>query len=104
MTQSTNIPRSTRQNSTQEPAAEVEIYTSPHCGYCQHAKDLLDRKGVVYTEYGVLTDPSHRTRMLARSNGRTSVPQIFVNGVHIGGSDDLQALEQIGKLDAILGL
>ncbi len=81
--------------------AKIEIYTSPFCGYCARAKSLLDSKGAEYEETDVMMDDKKRTEMRSRTN-RTSVPQIFINGQHIGGSDDLAALEQAGKLDALL--
>ena len=82
--------------------AKVEIYTSPLCGYCARAKALLDRKGVAYVEYDVLADGKRRAEMLARAEGRQSVPQIFIDGAGIGGSDDLHVLERKGQLDALL--
>ena len=81
--------------------AKIEIYTSPFCGYCARAKALLDSKGASYDEMDVMMDDSKRTEMRERSR-RTTVPQIFINGAHIGGSDDLAALESQGKLDALL--
>lgn len=81
--------------------AKIEIYTTPFCGYCARAKSLLDQKGAEYEETDVMMDDKKRTEMRARAN-RTTVPQIFINGQHIGGSDDLSALEQAGKLDALL--
>ena len=83
-------------------AAEVEIYSSMLCGFCYRAKKLLDMKGVAYREIDVMLHPMRRREMRERSGGRTSVPQIFIDGVHIGGSDDLLALESQGKLDALL--
>lgn len=80
----------------------VEIYTTPTCGYCAMAKRLLQRKGVIYKEIDVGADPSRRAAMVQRANGRRTVPQIFIGPVHVGGSDDLHALEQAGKLDALL--
>lgn len=80
----------------------VEIYTTPTCGYCAMAKRLLQRKGVSYREIDVSADPSLRAAMVQRANGRRTVPQIFVGPVHVGGSDDLHALEHAGKLDALL--
>jgi glutaredoxin 3 len=80
----------------------VEIYTSPWCGYCHAAKALLKRKGVAYTEIDVSQDPERRREMLARANGSWTVPQIFVGETHVGGSDDLHALERAGKLDPLL--
>jgi glutaredoxin 3 len=81
--------------------AKIEIYTTPFCGYCARAKSLLDSKGAEYEETDVMMDDKKRTEMRARAN-RTTVPQIFINGQHIGGSDDLASLEQAGKLDALL--
>ena len=81
--------------------AKIEIYTSPWCGYCARAKGLLDQKGASYDEMDVMEDAAKRAEMRQRSN-RTTVPQIFINGEHIGGSDELAALEQAGKLDALL--
>ena len=81
--------------------AKIEIYTTPFCGYCARAKSLLDSKGAEYDETDVMMDDKKRTEMRARAN-RTTVPQIFINGQHVGGSDDLAALERAGKLDALL--
>ena len=80
----------------------VEIYTTPFCGYCAMAKRLLDRKGVAYREIDVSADPSLRTAMVQRANGRRTVPQIFIGATHVGGSDDLHALDHAGKLDPLL--
>ncbi len=80
----------------------IEIYTSPSCGYCHAAKRLLATKGAAYVEIDVLRNPERRPEMLARANGRTSVPQIFIGGTHVGGCDDLYALDRAGKLDALL--
>jgi glutaredoxin 3 len=84
--------------------ARVEIYSTMFCGYCARAKGLFDRKGVPYENIDVIEDPGKRDEMLARSGGRQSVPQIFIDGEHIGGADDLLALERAGKLDAKLGV
>lgn len=81
--------------------AKIEIYTSPFCGYCARAKALLDSKGAAYDEMDVMMDDKKRAEMRDRSK-RTTVPQIFINGQHIGGSDELAALEGQGKLDALL--
>lgn len=81
--------------------AKIEIYTSPWCGYCARAKALLDKKGATYEEMDVIDDEKKRAEMRSRSN-RTTVPQIFINGQHIGGSDELAALESAGKLDPLL--
>ncbi|MGF1458973.1 MAG: glutaredoxin 3 [Leptolyngbyaceae cyanobacterium] len=83
--------------------ANVELYTWSTCPFCRRAKQLLDDKGVTYTEYAIDGDESARDRMAARgTQGRRSVPQIFINDQHIGGSDDLYALEQTGQLDELL--
>lgn len=82
----------------------IEIYTSPLCGFCYRAKRLLDSKGVSYREIDVLFHPGEKSKMIDRAGGRRSVPQIFIDDTHVGGSDDLAALEQAGKLDRMLGL
>lgn len=83
----------------------IEIYTWASCPYCVRAKLLLDRKGVQYTEYAIDGDEEARAKMTERAGGRRTVPQIFVNqSHHIGGCDDLHALEDQGKLDAVLGI
>lgn len=82
--------------------ANILIYTAENCGYCIRAKQLLTQKGVTYQEIRIDLDPAKRTEMLARANGRRTVPQIFINDQHIGGYDDLAALEVNGKLDALL--
>jgi glutaredoxin 3 len=81
--------------------AKIEIYTTMWCGYCARAKSLLEKKGAAYQEMDVMEDAARRAEMRERSK-RTTVPQIFINGQHIGGSDELAALEQAGKLDALL--
>lgn len=80
----------------------VEIYTTPTCPYCHAAKRLLTRKGVAFTEIDVSRDPALRSAMTARANGGRSVPQIFIGGRHVGGSDELHALDHAGQLDAAL--
>ena len=80
----------------------VEIYTTQICPYCHAAKRLLAKKGVAFTEIDVGRNPSLRSGMSTRANGRQTVPQIFIGGVHVGGSDDLHALDHAGKLDAML--
>lgn len=82
--------------------AKIEIYTKYLCPYCSRAKRLLDDKGAAYEEYDISMDSGRRAEMLGRANGRTTVPQIFIDGAHVGGSDDLAALERGGKLDAML--
>lgn len=80
----------------------VEIYTSPLCGYCHAAKRLLNQKGVSFSEVDVLSDPARKSEMIQRANGGRTVPQIFIGETHVGGYDDLSALERTGKLDALL--
>jgi glutaredoxin 3 len=80
----------------------VEIYTTPMCGYCHAAKRLLTQKCVSFTEIDVSRDPDQRARMTTRANGRRTVPQIFIGGIHVGGCDDLYALDGAGKLDPLL--
>ena len=81
--------------------AKIEIYTTPWCGYCARAKALLEKKGAAFEETDVMEDSVKRAEMRERSR-RTTVPQIFINGQHIGGSDELADLERSGKLDALL--
>ena len=81
--------------------AKVTIYTRPFCGYCSRAISLLNAKGADYTEIEAGMDPALRQEMMQRS-GRATFPQIFINGEHIGGSDELAALESAGKLDPLL--
>jgi len=80
----------------------VEIYTSPLCGYCHAAKRLLTQKGVTFTEVDVLSNPDRKPEMIQRANGGRTVPQIFVGETHVGGCDELYALDKAGKLDALL--
>jgi glutaredoxin 3 len=84
--------------------ATVEIYTKFGCPYCVRAKQLLDSKGVRYTEYDISTGGAKRAEMVARAPGARTVPQVFINDMAIGGSDDLRALESAGKLDGLLGV
>jgi glutaredoxin 3 len=81
--------------------AKIEMYTTPFCGYCARAKSLLEKKGAAYEEVDVMMDEKKRAEMRERAK-RTTVPQIFINGQYIGGSDELAALEQAGKLDVLL--
>lgn len=81
----------------------VEIYTLPFCGYCHRAKTLLSSKGVTFTEIDVMETPGARQEMERRSGGRT-VPQVFIDGRAIGGSDQLAALDRTGELDSLLGI
>ena len=80
----------------------VEIYTSPTCGFCHAAKRLLTAKGVSFSEVDVVRHPDRRPEMESRAKGRRTVPQIFIGGLHIGGCDDLHALDDAGKLDPML--
>jgi glutaredoxin 3 len=82
--------------------AKIEIYTSPICGYCHRAKALLTKKGAAFTEFDVSGDAAKRDEMVKRAQGRHTVPQIFIDGRHIGGCDDIYALESAGKLDPLL--
>jgi glutaredoxin 3 len=82
--------------------AKIEIYSSLFCPYCTRAKRLLDQKGVEYTDIDVIADTSKRSEMVRRAAGMTSVPQIFIDGAHIGGCDELYTLERQGKLDSLL--
>jgi glutaredoxin 3 len=82
--------------------AKVEIYTKWGCPYCLRAKRLLDGKGASYEEYDITMGGPQRAEMIQRANGRTTVPQVFIDGKHIGGSDDLAALDARGGLDPLL--
>lgn len=84
--------------------AEVEIYTTSLCGYCHRAKHLLSNKGVQFTEYDVTFDPEKRKEMAERTGGKTSVPQVFIDGKGVGGSDDLIELDLDDELDPMLGI
>ncbi|MFL9827278.1 glutaredoxin 3 [Rhodoplanes sp. SY1] len=81
---------------------DIEIYTTPFCPYCSSAKQLLARKGVPFTEIGVAGLPDRRAEMVERAGGRTTVPQIFIGETHVGGCDDLYALDEAGQLDPLL--
>lgn len=80
----------------------VAIYTRQFCGYCARAKSLLEGKGVDYVEHDATFSPELRQEMLGKSNGRTTFPQIFIGSTHVGGCDDLYALDRAGKLDPLL--
>lgn len=82
--------------------AQIEIYTTFMCPYCSRAKALLEKKGQSYNEIDVSYDAARREEMTQKAGGRRTVPQIWINGTHVGGSDDLYALEREGKLDALL--
>lgn len=83
---------------------KVELYTTMFCPYCARARSLLHKKGVNFIDIDVMGDDEKREEMIARANGRYTVPQIFIDGQHIGGSDELVALDREGKLDPLLGL
>jgi glutaredoxin 3 len=82
--------------------AAVEIYTIRYCPYCQEAKELLSRKGVVFYEIDASGNRDVRKQMIERANGRSTFPQIFIGATHVGGCDDLYALDEAGKLDPLL--
>jgi glutaredoxin 3 len=82
--------------------SQVEIYTREFCGYCDAARELLQRKGVPFVEIDVTGDRQRRTEMSRRANGRTTLPQIFIGPTHVGGCDDLYELDRAGKLDPLL--
>lgn len=84
--------------------ARVEIYSTLFCPYCARAKALLAKKGVQFENIDVIEEASRREEMIERAGGRTSVPQIFIDGKHIGGSDELYALDRAGTLDPLLGI
>ncbi len=82
--------------------ADIVIYTKPGCPYCVAAMSLLERKGAEFTEIVASNDPEKKQEMIQRSGGRMTFPQIFIDGTHVGGSDDLHALDRKGDLDAML--
>jgi glutaredoxin 3 len=82
--------------------ADVTLYTRQFCGFCTAAKRLLDGKSVSYTEHDATFSPELKQEMIGKANGRATFPQIFIDGVHIGGCDELHALERAGKLDPLL--
>jgi glutaredoxin 3 len=82
--------------------AAIEIYTRPGCGYCGAAKSLLNRKKAAFTEFDVAKDPTVRLKMYDRAGAGTTFPQIFIGATHVGGCDELYALDREGKLDAML--
>ena len=83
-------------------SAAIEIYTRPGCGYCSAAKSLLNRKKAAFTEYDTAKDPSFRQTMYDRAGAGSTFPQIFIGATHVGGCDELYALDREGKLDAML--
>ena len=82
--------------------SDVTIYTRQFCGYCSAAKRLLDKKGIAYVEHDATFSPELRQEMIQRASGRSTFPQIFIGDRHVGGSDELHALEREGRLDAML--
>jgi glutaredoxin 3 len=82
--------------------ASIEVYTTPYCPYCSSAKELLRRKGADFVEINVAGDRGLRAKMVERAGGRTTVPQIFIGDTHVGGCDDLYALDDAGGLDPLL--
>lgn len=84
--------------------AEVEIYTTPFCPFCHRAKGLLNKKGVQFNEINVMITPGMRKQMSERASGSSKVPQIFIDGKHVGGCDDLFELDFDGELDLLLGI
>jgi glutaredoxin 3 len=81
---------------------KIIVYTTPYCGYCRAAKHLLNKKGATFTEIDVSEDLDLRQEMISRAFGRRTVPQILINGTHVGGYDELAELEREAKLDALL--
>lgn len=84
--------------------AKIEIYSTFFCPYCHRAKALLKAKGVDFVEIDLLEQPERRAEMVDRAAGGTTVPQIFIDGAHVGGSDELAALDRQGRLDGLLGI
>jgi glutaredoxin 3 len=84
--------------------AQVEMYTTMWCPYCARARALFERKGVAFDEIDLDAEPNRRDEMMRRASGRRTVPQIFIDGEHIGGCDDMMALDRAGRLDPKLGL
>lgn len=84
--------------------AKVEIYTTPFCPYCARAKSLLSKKGIQFIEHDVMMDAPLRRKMAEMAGGASSVPQIFVDGTHIGDCDGIHALDAKGRLDPLLGI
>ncbi|MES2906338.1 MAG: glutaredoxin 3 [Pseudomonadota bacterium] len=82
--------------------ADILIYTKTGCPYCARAKQLLESKYASYEEIDILEQPDKKAEMISKADGRASVPQIFIDGAHVGGRDDLQAMDEAGKLDALL--
>ena len=83
-------------------SSEIIVYSGPACPFCERAKALFKKKGAAFTDYNVKADAARMEEMLAKSNGRKTIPQIFINGQHIGGCDDLYALDAQGGLDKLI--
>lgn len=81
---------------------EITVYTKDYCPYCHAAKDLLRKKGAAFTEVDIQKHPERRAEMIQKAGGRSTVPQIFIGGTHVGGCDDIHALDSAGKLDPML--
>ena len=81
---------------------EIIVYTKDYCPYCHAAKDLLRKKGAAFTEVDIQKHPERRAEMIQKAGGRSTVPQIFIGGRHVGGCDDIHALDSAGKLDPML--
>lgn len=81
---------------------EIIVYTKDYCPYCHAAKDLLRKKGAAFTEVDIQKHPERRAEMIQKAGGRSTVPQIFIGGTHVGGCDDIHALDSAGKLDPML--
>ena len=86
-----------------EPVAGIEIFSGPNCGYCASAKRLLDRRGMTYIDYDIAADDAHREELLRRLPRSRSIPQIFINGEHIGGYEDLCLIDGSGRLRDMTG-
>jgi len=82
--------------------SQITVYSGPSCPYCIRAKQLLQKKGVAFDDFDVKADAAKMAEMMEKSGGKRTIPQIFINGRHIGGCDDLYALDKEGKLDALL--
>ncbi len=82
---------------------EIIVYTKDYCPYCHAAKELLRKKGAAFTEVDIQKHPDRRAEMIEKAGGKTTVPQIFIGGQHVGGCDDIHALDSAGKLDPMLG-
>lgn len=81
---------------------EIVVYTKDYCPYCHAAKELLRKKGAAFTEVDIQKHPDRRAEMIQKAGGKTTVPQIFIGGKHVGGSDDIHALDGAGKLDPMI--